>query len=109
MRAAGDNVAIYANTSSRWQITAQACFANSFPVVTVYATLGEEAVAHALNLAEAKFVITEVRFLNFVIFFCCCCSWFRAGLRPLSSCDIYYISVVYLKDPLSPTYLTRRT
>lgn len=40
-------------------LSAQACFKQSFPLVTLYTNLGEEAVAHGLNETEAETVITS--------------------------------------------------
>lgn len=45
----GSNVAIFASTCADWQLVAQACFRFGFPVVTVYATLGHDALVHALK------------------------------------------------------------
>ena len=42
----------------------QACFRNNFPVVTVYATLGEEGIEHALNETDVTHVITSATLLN---------------------------------------------
>ena len=45
-------------------ISLQACFRNNFPVVTVYATLGEEGIEHALSETEVTHVITSATLLN---------------------------------------------
>jgi len=42
----------------------QACFRQNFPVVTVYATLGEEGITHALRETEVTHVITSAVLLN---------------------------------------------
>lgn len=44
-------------------IAAQAAFKNSVPLVTIYATLGEEAIAHAINETEVSVVITSFALL----------------------------------------------
>jgi len=49
---------LFADTRSEWMLTAQACFKQSFPVVTLYTNLGEEAIAHGLNETEVETVIT---------------------------------------------------
>lgn len=73
-----ERVVIFAETRAKWLISAIACFRYKFPsnnlltvkiycsttsfvnwiVVTVYATLGEEAIAYAINDAEAHTIIT---------------------------------------------------
>lgn len=53
-----DKVVIYAETCKEWMITAIACFKLGIPVVTVYATLGEEAVAYAMKESDAVAVVT---------------------------------------------------
>ena len=50
---------VFADTRAEWMLSAQACFKQSFPVVTVYTNLGEEAVAHGINEAEVETVITS--------------------------------------------------
>uniref|UniRef100_A0A8D8RCC4 long-chain-fatty-acid--CoA ligase n=1 Tax=Cacopsylla melanoneura TaxID=428564 RepID=A0A8D8RCC4_9HEMI len=52
------NVVIFAETRAEWMIAAQACFKQNIPVVTIYATLGEEAIAHGINETEVTIVIT---------------------------------------------------
>ena len=48
---------IFADTRAEWMLTAQACFKQSFPVVTLYTNLGEEAIAHGLNETEVEIVV----------------------------------------------------
>nr|XP_039267256.1 long-chain-fatty-acid--CoA ligase 4-like [Styela clava] len=55
----GQNVAIFLETQREWMIAAQACFRYNFPLVTVYATLGEDGITYALNQTEAHCVITS--------------------------------------------------
>jgi len=50
---------VFADTRAEWMLTAQACFKQSFPVVTLYTNLGEEAIAHGLNETEVETVITS--------------------------------------------------
>ncbi|XP_063228553.1 long-chain-fatty-acid--CoA ligase 4 isoform X2 [Bacillus rossius redtenbacheri] len=52
------NVAIFAETRAEWMVAAHGCFKQNIPLVTLYATLGEEAIAHGLNETEASIVIT---------------------------------------------------
>uniref|UniRef100_A0A0N4ZKA7 long-chain-fatty-acid--CoA ligase n=1 Tax=Parastrongyloides trichosuri TaxID=131310 RepID=A0A0N4ZKA7_PARTI len=67
----GQRVIIYAETRKEWFLTALACFKYGLPIVTVYATLGEEAVAHAINECEGDILITTVNHLsisyNFIV------------------------------------------
>ncbi|RCN43256.1 hypothetical protein ANCCAN_10755 [Ancylostoma caninum] len=58
-----DNVVIFAETREEWMTTAIGCFKSCFPVVTVYATLGEEAVEFAINEVGAKTVFTSENLL----------------------------------------------
>ncbi|KAL2339789.1 hypothetical protein Fmac_007729 [Flemingia macrophylla] len=53
-----ERVAIYADTRDRWFIALQACFRRNVTVVTIYASLGEEALCHSLN--EQNLCQTEV-------------------------------------------------
>ncbi|VDN60258.1 unnamed protein product [Dracunculus medinensis] len=60
-------VVIFAETRADWLITALACFRVSIPVVTVYATLGEEAISHAICETESNIIVTSAELLNKVI------------------------------------------
>ncbi|XP_038861519.1 long-chain-fatty-acid--CoA ligase 4-like isoform X1 [Salvelinus namaycush] len=57
-------IAIFCETRAEWMITAQACFRHNFPLVTLYATLGEEAVAYGLNECGATHLITSAELLE---------------------------------------------
>lgn len=63
----GDKVVIYAETRKEWMMTAIACFKLGIPVVTVYATLGEEAVAYAIKESDSVAVVTTKSLLPKVI------------------------------------------
>ncbi|KAK0396776.1 hypothetical protein QR680_001849 [Steinernema hermaphroditum] len=63
----GDNVVIFAETREEWLICAIACFKYGCPVVTVYATLGEEAVAYAIKESKAKLVFTSATLVPKVV------------------------------------------
>ncbi|KAI6187785.1 AMP-binding domain-containing protein [Aphelenchoides besseyi] len=54
----GDHVVIFAETRADWMQTALACFKSGYPVITVYATLGEDGVAYALKECDAKAIFT---------------------------------------------------
>ncbi|KAK9066848.1 hypothetical protein SSX86_014171 [Deinandra increscens subsp. villosa] len=53
----GERVAIFADTREEWFIALQACFRQNITVVTMYASLGEEAICHSLNETEVTTVI----------------------------------------------------
>ncbi|CAI9180933.1 unnamed protein product [Rangifer tarandus platyrhynchus] len=57
-------IAIFCETRAEWMIVAQTCFKYNFPLVTLYATLGREAVVHGLNESEATYLITSVELLE---------------------------------------------
>ncbi|KAI5405960.1 long chain acyl-CoA synthetase 9, chloroplastic [Lathyrus oleraceus] len=52
-----ERAAIYAETREEWFIALQACFRRNVTVVTMYASLGEEALCHSLNETEVTTVI----------------------------------------------------
>uniref|UniRef100_A0A0N5CC14 long-chain-fatty-acid--CoA ligase n=1 Tax=Strongyloides papillosus TaxID=174720 RepID=A0A0N5CC14_STREA len=51
-------VVIFAETRAEWQITAQACIKAGLTIVTVYATLGKEAVKSAIKECEGVVLFT---------------------------------------------------
>ncbi|KAG7483504.1 hypothetical protein MATL_G00039110 [Megalops atlanticus] len=57
-------IAIFCETRAEWMIAAQACFRRNFPLVTFYATLGEEAVVYGLNECRTTHLITSVVLLK---------------------------------------------
>lgn len=57
------NILIFAETSPYWMIAAQACFKYNFPVVTLYATLGPDAIVHGVNEADVSYIITSAQLL----------------------------------------------
>lgn len=52
-------VVIFAETRAEWMIAAHGCFKQNIPVVTIYATLGVDAIAHGINETEVTTVITS--------------------------------------------------
>ncbi|XP_020573584.1 long chain acyl-CoA synthetase 9, chloroplastic-like [Phalaenopsis equestris] len=52
-----ERVGIFADTQAQWQIVLQGCFRQNLTVVTMYASLGEEALCHSLNETEVTTVI----------------------------------------------------
>lgn len=57
------NVVIFAETREEWMIAAHACFKQNLTIVTIYATLGDEAIAHGINETEVDTVITSYELL----------------------------------------------
>lgn len=53
-----ENIVIFAETRAEWMIAAHGCFKHNIPIVTIYATLGDEGVAHGINETEVTTVIT---------------------------------------------------
>ncbi|CAA7013409.1 unnamed protein product [Microthlaspi erraticum] len=53
----GERVAIFADTREEWFISLQGCFRRNVTVVTIYSSLGEEALCHSLNETEVTTVI----------------------------------------------------
>ena len=53
------NIVIFAETRAEWMIAAHGCFKQSMSIVTVYATLGDEGVAHCISETEVTTVITS--------------------------------------------------
>ncbi|CEF67425.1 AMP-dependent synthetase/ligase domain-containing protein [Strongyloides ratti] len=62
----GTLVVIFAETRAEWMITAQACFRNGLPIVTVYSTLGEDAVAYAIKESEGVCLFTSSNLLEMI-------------------------------------------
>uniref|UniRef100_A0A0K0EUV3 long-chain-fatty-acid--CoA ligase n=1 Tax=Strongyloides venezuelensis TaxID=75913 RepID=A0A0K0EUV3_STRVS len=61
----GDSVCIYAETRHEWLTMALACFAQGYPVVTAYSTLGKDAVKTIIKETKCKVIVaTESYFKN---------------------------------------------
>ncbi|XP_017066171.1 long-chain-fatty-acid--CoA ligase 3 isoform X3 [Drosophila eugracilis] len=54
-----ENIVIFAETRAEWMIAAHGCFKQAMPIVTVYATLGDDGVAHCITETEVTTVITS--------------------------------------------------
>lgn len=52
------NIVIFAETRAEWMISAHGCFKQNIPIVTIYATLGDDGVVHGINETEVTTVIT---------------------------------------------------
>ncbi|PAV71130.1 hypothetical protein WR25_07331 isoform C [Diploscapter pachys] len=53
------SVVLFAETREEWMTTALACFKRAYPIATVYATLGEEAVLFAFKEVAADTIFTS--------------------------------------------------
>lgn len=45
----GQNVVIFAESRAEWMIAAHGCFKQNFPIVTIYATLGDDGVIYGTH------------------------------------------------------------
>ncbi|MCO5569028.1 hypothetical protein L7F22_022734 [Adiantum nelumboides] len=63
----GESCAIFAETRAEWFLALQGCFRLNLPLVTVYASLGEDALVHSLNETEVKTVICDQKQMKKVI------------------------------------------
>eukprot|EP00667_Euglena_gracilis_P003331 EG_transcript_3342 len=57
----GDILAVYEDTRFEWLLVAHAAWQQSLTIATVYANLGDDALAFALNQTEAKVVFTNAK------------------------------------------------
>jgi len=89
----GENVCLYADTRSEWMVAAQASFKQSFPVVTIYTNLGEEAVVYGLAETQAEVVITSHELLP-------------KFKQILSSNEDNVKTIVYMENPIKRTNVT---
>ncbi|XP_022660895.1 long-chain-fatty-acid--CoA ligase 4-like isoform X2 [Varroa destructor] len=84
------NICILAETRVEWMLTAQACFRNNIPVVTLYPSLGKEGLIHGLNEAEVTHLITSQDLLPKII---------SVLLQVPSLTTIVYMESAYDKAP----------
>jgi long-chain acyl-CoA synthetase len=52
-----DNIVLFSETKAEWLLSAFACFRIKVPIVTLYSTLGIEALAFGINETKSEFVI----------------------------------------------------
>eukprot|EP00668_Euglena_longa_P015328 GGOE01019399.1.p1 GENE.GGOE01019399.1~~GGOE01019399.1.p1 ORF type:complete len:720 (+),score=233.59 GGOE01019399.1:205-2160(+) len=57
----GDILAVYEDTRFEWQLVSHAAWQQAITIATVYANLGDDALAYALNQTEAKVVFTNAK------------------------------------------------
>ncbi|KAL1349447.1 hypothetical protein AAHE18_07G157900 [Arachis hypogaea] len=62
-----ERAAIFADTREEWFIALQGCFRRNVTVVTIYASLGEEALCHSLNETEVTTVICAQKELKTLV------------------------------------------
>jgi long-chain acyl-CoA synthetase len=55
----GDRILIYSETRPEWLLTAFAAFRHGLTLVTLYSTLGEDAVKHGIIESQIKLIITS--------------------------------------------------
>ncbi|KAL6846387.1 hypothetical protein ACP4OV_023835 [Aristida adscensionis] len=58
------HVAIFSDTRAEWLIAAQGCFRQNLTVVTIYASLGEDALVHSLNETQVSTLICDSKQLK---------------------------------------------
>ena len=61
------NVVLFAETRAEWLLSAFACFRIKVPVVTLYATLGLEALAFGINQTKSKYLFTSSEQLSKIL------------------------------------------
>ncbi|CAD6209171.1 GSCOCG00003763001-RA-CDS [Cotesia congregata] len=86
------NIVIFAETRAEWMIAAHGCFKQNLSIVTIYATLGDEAIAHGINETEVDTVITSHELLP--------------KFRNLLSMTPEVKCIIYMEDQLVPTDTT---
>ncbi|KAI0230967.1 Long-chain-fatty-acid--CoA ligase 4 [Lamellibrachia satsuma] len=57
-------VLLFAETRAEWMIAVQAAFKYNFPVVTLYATLGDEAIVHGINESQVEYIVTSTELIG---------------------------------------------
>ena len=50
---------IFAETKEEWLVCALGCFKQTFPLVTLYANLGDDAIAHGINQGGNSIVLRK--------------------------------------------------
>jgi len=54
-----ENIVVFSETRAEWMICANGCMKQNMPLVTLYATLGDDALVHGINETEVTCVITS--------------------------------------------------
>jgi long-chain acyl-CoA synthetase len=63
----GDKLSIFAGTRPEWQVTAQAAFEHGLVVVTVYPSLGPDALSFSLNQTDASHLVCQASLMDTVV------------------------------------------
>ena len=58
-----ENVVVFAETRAEWLISANGLMKQNMAIVTLYATLGDDAIIHGINETEVSCVITSQELL----------------------------------------------
>lgn len=83
-----DNVVIFAETRAEWLIAANGCMKQNMPIVTLYATLGDDAIIHGINETEVTCVITSQELLP--------------KFKNILPCTPNVAVLIAMEDPLKP-------
>lgn len=83
------NIVIFAETRAEWLIAAHGCFKQNIPIVTIYATLGEDGVIHGIKETEVTTVITTHELLP----------KFKTMLNSLPNVD----TIIFMEDQIHKT------
>lgn len=86
------NIVLFAETRAEWMIAAHACWKQGLSLVTIYATLGDEAIAHGINETEVDTVITSHELLP--------------KFKRLLSLTNEVKNIIYMEDQLVPSDTT---
>lgn len=86
------NIVIFAETRAEWLIAAHACFKQNVTLVTIYATLGDEAISHGINETEVDTVITSHELLP--------------KFKRILEMSPNVKTIIYMEDQLKPTETT---
>ena len=98
---AGDKVLIYSETRPEWLLSAFGAFRHGMTVVTLYSTLGEEAVKHGINESEVEIIFTSSELLSkldvkieevffYVLLVSLICLENIGSYTESSSCDLFF-------------------
>ena len=60
----GEKILIFAETRAEWLLTALAALRHGLTIVTLYSTLGEEAVKYGINESQVSIIITSSELLS---------------------------------------------
>lgn len=84
-----ENIVIFAETRAEWMVAAHGCFKQNIPIVTIYATLGDEGIIHGIKETEVEIVITTHELLP----------KFRTILKELPNVK----KIIFMEDQLHQT------